>query len=278
MLDAYLDGQLTGPARDAFEARLARDPALAAELALQRRMDGSLRAMFVATPFPGVPSNGHPAPLPHQNGAPVPAAKTAAAFRPPAWWRWAAAAAVLMLAVGGAWAWMALREPPPAETRRGFAEIYREQFLTGMPPAPAPPAATQATARATTEAFDAACAHYFGRTLKLSAVPAGLELEGVSQVSTLSPSTVMLRARIDGEGVLVFVDRMANDDGGVAAGRATGCGNGCCGVRIHRRQVADLVLYEMTPRPEAELIQAIELIPAAATGCSGAPGAPHEDL
>src|SRR5262245_37467503 len=78
-LDAYLDGQLAGPARDAFEARLARDPQLAEGVEAQRKLDRALLGLFVVPMFPGMPTNGHPHPNGGPNGHPAPATPATAA-------------------------------------------------------------------------------------------------------------------------------------------------------------------------------------------------------
>src|SRR3954451_21802845 len=73
LLDAYLDGQLTGAELAVFEARLASEPALAARRDAQRRIDRGLRGLFVVPPFIALPINGHPPTTPGHpaNGHPV---------------------------------------------------------------------------------------------------------------------------------------------------------------------------------------------------------------
>src|SRR5687768_1080789 len=66
-LDAYEAGVLAGPRRRAFESRLAGDPSLRAAVDEQRRIDGSLRAMFLVPAPPPLAVNGkssHPDPTP----------------------------------------------------------------------------------------------------------------------------------------------------------------------------------------------------------------------
>src|SRR5262245_44947864 len=48
-LESYLDDQMTPEMRARFEALIATDPALRAQVERQREIDGSLRRMFVMT-------------------------------------------------------------------------------------------------------------------------------------------------------------------------------------------------------------------------------------
>src|SRR5882724_4069072 len=49
-VEAYLDGQLAGERLGFFERRLQAEPALAAELRLQRRIDESITRCFIVPP------------------------------------------------------------------------------------------------------------------------------------------------------------------------------------------------------------------------------------
>lgn len=114
-LSAYLDGELAGPDKAAFERRLETDPDLAAALADLTALGGDLRAAFAVEPAAGASDPpwaavADPPLAPRRAGARRGGGRGEALRRGaarPAAWR-AAAAAALALAVGlGAWrAWL----------------------------------------------------------------------------------------------------------------------------------------------------------------------------
>jgi hypothetical protein len=98
-IDAYLDDALSPAERAAFEQEASSNPALRDELALQRRIDGRLRGMFVPPDAPQIPGEVSPA--------------IAGRLRLPVWLR---VAAILAIAAVGAWLavsrpWQGPRKP-----------------------------------------------------------------------------------------------------------------------------------------------------------------------
>ena len=244
-LDAYLDGRLGGPERTAFEARLGEDPALAAGLDAQRHIDGSLRRMFIVPPFTGLPFDGHPTPAQAARPEPVHAPRAAAAVAGVAISaalgdgarRWTTKTLLFGALVSGvvltAVSWLAYNAL--ADRRQSFNEVYRD--LAAVPAQPAG-----------TAGFESACRHSLGHQVAVTQPPAGVEVLGVGEAKVLSPKTVVLRARVDGQNVLLFADRAANDDGRAAA-RHDGCS-----LHLFRRQVGGVVFYELTPFDEPRLL------------------------
>lgn len=240
-LDAYVDGHLSGAARAAFESRLADDPALAARLDFQRQLERALRGLFVAPAFPGVPANGHPTPLP-RHAASAAAASTAGRFAA----RWLRREVVL----GGLFATAAVAiavitwfaQFAPAGSRLTFETVYRQSVASG----------TGGCGGAHDGAnLESVCQLSVGRALRLKSVPAGVEVLGVSEARVLSARTVVLRAKVDGAEVLVFADRAKNDDDDAGARPANG-------LRTFRRQMGDVVLYEVTPLAAPRLLDRYE--------------------
>ena len=264
-LDAYLDGQLGTSARSAFEARLAGDPALAAELDVQRRLDRSLRGAFLVPPFPGLPTNGHPTPLPRSEPSSKPslitgpraaaaaiAGLTVSAAAQGAR-RWARDNVLLSAALGvmiaGSVLWLAYTAH--ANRRVTFDEVYRDVVAS-------PPTSGSSTAAP----FESACAKSLGRALQArNVVPNGVQMLGVIEAPVLSRKTVVLRARVDGQDVLLFADRPEEE---AEALRRMGGG---CHLHLFRRDAGGLVLYELTPLDQPRLLDQYAEAPPTTPDC-----------
>ena len=217
-LDAYLDGRLGGPERTAFEARLGQDPALAAGLEAQRqhrrfaaadvRRAALHRAADERASRRTAGRAAEPVHAPARRGSgrgggdlcrvrrrsPALDDQDAAPRR----------ADLRRGADGGVVGGVQRAGRPPAELRRGLPRARRR-------PARSPPS---------TAGFASACSNSLGHQVAVTEPPAGVEVLGVGEAKVLSPKTVVLRARVDGQDVLLFADRAANDDGEAAAQHA----------------------------------------------------------
>lgn len=238
LLDAYLDGSLSPPDRQAFEARAAVEPALARELALQRRADDSLRRQFqppTAMPVPAASSKGPIA------GRIQPASPRRTNVR-----TLAAAAALLIAGAGVYWAFNGSPFGPP-EGMITAQVAYQRVIDGGFKPEWVCENAEQ-VAQYTRERF--------GAPWSIDAAP-GLTLVGWKYShDLLSPDATMLLATKDQEKVVVVADRKVHD-----RGLSTPL---LSGLRVHKRETADLVLYEISRLPEPAVLNHVHVAPAGA--------------
>jgi hypothetical protein len=238
-LELYLDGLLEGAARAAFPAD---DPAVRAQVELQRRIDGVLRERFAPPEITlaglGVHRNG----MAHQGGAAAVAGRLgggatgAAAAGPPASRRWrtaAALAAAVILAVIGCWQIASVLMTRPATSPygapQGFATYYANMVASGFDP----------DWECEDEEFRRTFADHYRQPLVLQGLPVDVRSLGLAYVSALSPRTTCVLVRAHGAPVIVFVDRVETDPGTERLERGS--------LNLFRRQLSGLVLYELTP-------------------------------
>lgn len=228
LLEAYLDGDLSGEELARFEQRLEEDAELRRQVEIQRRVDAALRRRFApADSPPGRVLMGEP-----QRGA--------GHRRWPSAARWPvlAAAAAVLLVVGGWAVWARL-----APNRLALDRLYARHVEDGLVP--------QWICRDNDD-YEQFLSRRFGRGLHvMDVVPRELELIGWRFDPALSPDppyAATLLARFDGEPVLVFVDDTQRD-------RRVGV-RVFSGLNVHRRVVNDLVLYEVSPfgQPRASTV------------------------
>lgn len=218
LLDAYLDGLLEGPDLAAFEATLAADPALRAEVDLQRRIDAILRNSF-APPQQAI-AMARPA------AAPAPA---------PRYWtlpRLFAAAAIILL-VGGITTFGLARH---LAADHPLVRLYHDQIASGLKPA---------WVCDTDEQLVAYLESRYGRGLTVRGGD-GVHLIGWTSCSALSPYTALLMTRVGDEPVFVLVD-VASSDRDLSLPWLSG-------LNLYRREVGGMVLYELTPRSAPALL------------------------
>jgi anti-sigma factor RsiW len=251
-LDAYLDGQLSGAELSAFEARLARDPALAGARDAQRRIDGGLRGLFVVPPFIPLPLNGHP-PGGGANGHPVSPATPAAGTAAHGWagvksaivsTKGLLASLAVLAALLGAGGWLAylhFTAVPPADNPLTFAEVFQRQ-VHAVPSGPVDRSQIESLASETV-----------GYVIRMKQPPANVKLVSMSQAHVMSPRTFVLQARVDGQDMLLLADR-ACEDVPAEARR--------CGMHQFRREVGGVVFYELSPFDKSMLLNSYEVFPA----------------
>jgi hypothetical protein len=255
-LDAYLDGQLSGAELSAFEARLARDPALAGARDAQRRIDGGLRGLFIVPPFIPLPLNGHP---PGggggggggANGHPVsPAAPAGAAAH-----GWAGvksailstkgllASLAIVAALLGAGGWLAylhFTAAPPADNPLTFAEVFQRQ-VHAVPNGTVDRSQVESLASET-----------LGYAIRMKTPPANVKFVSMSQAHVMSPRTFVLQARVEGQDMLLLADRACEDVQAEARS---------CGMHQFRREVGGVVFYELSPFDKPMLLNSYEVFP-----------------
>ena len=226
-VDAYLDDQLDGDQRAAFERRLAKEPVLLESLDRQASIDRALKRIFA----------------PPSESKVLQAIASAGSSSKPGTRRlpWAALmaiAAVLVLAVTAWWMFdheggSPKREPP----RRSLRAEYEVQRERGFEPA---------WVCKTDQQFASTFWYRLGQGMLMHTSPEGVAALGLSYGRNLSRKTVLLLARVDGQPVLVFVDRLDNERSAPRQPPAD--------LHLHRGQVGQLVLYEMSPIGEPRLI------------------------
>ncbi|MCC6971027.1 MAG: hypothetical protein IT434_12485 [Phycisphaerales bacterium] len=237
-IDAYLDHTLSPSDRGAFEARLAADESLRAELDLARGIEASLKRTHV------------PADLPAPMLPPQPAARSTLASshtgRHRLWWL-ASAAAVLLLASAGYFIYdhfdTSFRRYDPGKfyalaAQRNFAPDWTCN---------------------NDEEFKDTTRNNAGQAMLVRQDPsAKVRLIGWAYSKTyrgtpLGPRTIMLFAMVDDAPIIVLVDKLAND--------AKIKEDSDPRLHIFRRELGNTVLYEITPRPASGVIDAFYLPP-----------------
>jgi anti-sigma factor RsiW len=243
-LEAYLDGLLTGAELAAFEAALRADPQRQRQADLQAQIDQSLeRQFYVELPTrdqlaaalagrvfdpagPAAPRVAHArSPAARRESVPTRRYWVAAAVT--------AAAAAIGVVLSAPWEFGRSREPHFAA--RPLADIYRQAVAAGFEPS---------YDCREPERFAAAFKSRQGQPMRLAAMPDGMQMLGLAYSGGLSRNTTAMLCRVEGEPVMVFVDR-ASEDQGVADDNAGD------DLQVFRQERDGLVFYEVTPRPEA---------------------------
>ena len=224
-LDLYLDGLMTPEQAAAFKRVIDTDPRLAAEVRLQTRIDASLSSQFdyprgLDTAVPDAPS------LPFE----------APARRAPRWGRIlgftaVAACASMLVWFGNPFAPL----PPVVEPKRLTAcDVYKNLETANWVPS---------FKCNSDEEFVVAVAKQLGSGLLIPLSTVGVTLDGWGYAdgyagSPISGETMYLLTHVGEKRVLVLMDRKANDQP---------VQSGTCSLNVFRREVGDLVLYEVSP-------------------------------
>lgn len=250
LIDLFLDDRLDAPQREHMQRRIEQDDALRAEVLLQERLDDAVRRVFA--PPAERPSQwtegrtgtaGRAAP-PLQVVEPFP--RSAAPL--PRRGRWilrpgALLAACLLLGLSVGVYYLG----PRLFTRGGqiaervpqsFAEVREELIAGGFEPDWRCEIGPK---------FAMYVYHRLGQTLLPASIPPRFEIMGWAYRHCLSPETMVLLTRIEGEPVLVFVDRKDNDEPQeLPAGS---------GLFIHKTELNELVLYELSENPKPRMLE-----------------------
>jgi hypothetical protein len=271
-LDLYADEQLHGEQRTAFESRLGREAALGEAYARQRAIDASLRRVFPPPAIDGhadrvleramaqlppaervAQHNGHAKSDPALDRAaatyvlpnsPASTSTDKRRRRQPLLRGWLSIAAMITLLIGvpsALWLWRDTIRPPasPYAPTQAMAldDLYHQQVARGFKP-------------------DWVCkdqkefASYFagrlGQALMIHDAPAGAAMLGLSYTGGVTPSSMGMLGTADGKQVLIVVDQAANDSK-VQMNRPGD-------LKLYRRQIGSLMLYEITPLDQPKLL------------------------
>lgn len=235
LIDIALDGSASAESRAHAEHELGRDDAGSRALALQRRIDDRLLGLFdppaaerIVSIDAGSRQGLHPASSPIALGQ---ARGDHASGRGPGMRRaaWVAAAALLLLTLSaGSWVWWSTTRRTPSE------RLYTEAVKAGFRPA---------IACNTPEAFAAFTAERFGTPVTFEAD------ERIAMLGWSYPSAdtffaggdqraIGLLATTDGQPVLLLMGLKSDDlRPGSKPDQA---------VRMHRRELEGLVIYELS--------------------------------
>lgn len=246
-LEAYLDGALDDADRAAIDEILRTDANLRRQVELQARIDSSLARVFRIE-----------APAADRVAAMLTAASRNEPRAPASSVRLGWAAAILIAAAGIGWLIGANPFTRSGKDDRFFAarpltELYQESVANGFEPGYQCEDADR---------FAAAFERRQGVPLKLLRLPVGMKMLGLAYIGGLSPDTTAMLAQVDGQQVMVFVDRADVDQPDVTS-------QGDDRLHVFRQDRDGLVFYEVTPLGRPRMIEF--LAPVSAEGESELP-------
>ncbi len=245
-LDRYLDGLMSVEERSAFEARLAEDAALADEIERQRRIDESLNRYSQ----PPAPDRVLAAIRKHIETAGDDEARAVQSppqmkLRLPAAWRRFAVAAALLLGIVGLWQIATIMTGSPegaydSGPHRSLMQAYRHTVDSGF---------KEEWVCSDDAVFAMVFKDAFGQMLSMNLpLPAGVDAKGLNFFNIYSKQTIGVLALVEGEPVMVFVDRLENEDNEPPP-------QPDAGLHVFRRELGSLVLFEVTPLDEPALVE-----------------------
>jgi anti-sigma factor RsiW len=226
IINAYLDGRLSDAQRAAVEKHIDRDADLRREVEQLERMEDSLRDRFGPDQAPAIDL---PAP-PRRLFVPL-----------------SAAAIILLALLGGVYWYMNHMPGQQAPSTGLYAQLSPEQAYAQTVAAGFQPGWV-----CEPKEFRETFANRFGQPLALAPDTAATQMLGLSYMNVLSADTIAMLARVDGQPVMVFVDRADAPAAKVPPGSD---------LTLFERTIGGLMLYELTPldRPAAmDLIQPVE--------------------
>ena len=244
-LDAYLDGLMTAAQREAFERELADDELLRRECELQRRIDASLGRSFVAPAPPmhlleGVASsvtsdetiNELPSDRQDRDATKdkLKKRKTMLAVL---------AASIIWMVLGVKLYQDFFGEDPNDRYRQlALAEIYQASVESGFKPK---------WVCEDDKEFAGTFEERQGLPLLIKPDAQHL-MVGLSYLEGLTAKTTTMLARYDDQPILVFVDRLDRDTRPKSP-------SAWSGLKLFRQELGELVLYEVTPLSEPQVMQ-----------------------
>lgn len=242
LIEGYLSGDLSADDRREAERLLREDASFRAAVEAQRRIDESLRGLFV----PGKAlsqaeilraSSEKPAPKAHGK---------ARGFKLERRQLVGIAAAVV---VGAVAIWRLsdfLEKPPPSpydlQPHRTFVQVYEDEVADDLTPD---------WVCENEQEFADAYRKRLGRPLVLGQVPPNIEATGLAYSNSVSPYTVQLLTRVDGKPVLVFADRLSRDETQSLPEDSK--------LNLFRSELKDLVLYEVTPYDQPRVMEYLKI-------------------
>jgi hypothetical protein len=243
-INAHADGLLDEAQKQTFEQARSKNAAIRAELECQAQIDETIRRIFAPPTADDILKRIHGD---QSEPAAVTSASPAATGRArisPWVWRTAIAAAVILLATGGWWAWLMTQDAGvqvvlkvPELPKLQMEQVYQNLLATGFKPK-----------WVCSDEKEFATTFYFklGQGLVFDHAPVAIAMVGLSYANCVSRDTVVFLADVHGEKVIVLVDKSANDKDFTLAGDSR--------LHLFKRQVGSLMLYEVSPLAKPALL------------------------
>ena len=225
-VDQYADRLMDAAARAQFEREAAADAGLADEVAMQKWIDGEIRGLYAYEPVPARVAAPIPMPRVHSKA-----------------WKALAIAATLLIAVAGIWYTVTQRHTGTKQPQFGFIppdQVYAKLVADWTPEE----VCTE------NDKFQAAVAKRLGSPLGLEATPEvqalGWTYTGRFRGKIIGDKTMILLTNVGPARVMVLMDQ-ARSDRTLAADPASK-------LSVFRRQIGELVVYEVTPLEQPKVI------------------------
>lgn len=243
-VDAYLDGLMQPEEKEAFEARLRAHPEVRRELQLQAEVDTSLKRLF---PLAQVPESqlielkkSITLAMQTETGS----QSSSLEVLPRHSLSRRVQAALVGLAAVLAWILVVWQEGNNSTNSIFFeakpvASVYQEVLDSGFEPY---------YECHEEDRFAATFLRRQGQALRLTELPAGSRMLGLSYPGGLSRDTTAMLCRVDEQPIMVFVDRLESDS-------PLAKENDSSAINVFREARDGLVLYEVTPFDEPRMIE-----------------------
>jgi len=237
-LEDYLDGRLSADQRAAFERLMRDDPALSAEVELQRRVDRTLgrvlsEEMARVSASPDVIRDRL------KQASSAAAKPRRGVLRSPVF-RWAAIGGIAALIALAAALLLMPSEPGPYDELQFVAvnRYFQEQVADGFKP----------DWVCDNQRFTETIQETLRRTLTLEPMPADRRMLGLSYVPRARLYSVVMLGRYNEQPVLVFFDltNLADEFYDLEVGD---------GLHVHQRELGDLRAIEVSPYDEPVFLQ-----------------------
>lgn len=249
-LDDYLDGLMNAEQREVFEARLRAHPELNREIQLDAQIDASLDRLF---PLEQASEEYIEDVITQASTSSEPSTSRLLPYRSLSR---TMRVAILGLAAAVAWIIVGFQlEDSAPETpffqAKPVAVVYQEVVENGFDP--------YYECREE-DRFAAVFLQRQRQALRLATLPPGSRMLGLSYPGGLSRDTTAMLCRVDGQPVMVFIDRLEND-------LPIAARNDVSEIKVHRVARDGLVFYEVTPLDACRVIE--YLVPRNADASSG---------
>jgi len=246
LLDLFLDDMLSEEERKEFLKN--HDPAdLAKAQAVQNQIDASLRSLYHFEPLDATQEKEvarkafQETPAEKVSRAPEPSRAPAASRR-----QFVAAvlaASLLAITASGLW-WMNQGSNDPVFQNRPVASLYQETVSAGFRPY---------YNCEDDQRFSDTFEFRHGTALKLTEMPEGIRMLGLSYLGGISRGSTAMLGEVDGEKVIVFVDNAGR--GKVDISTTTGSE-----LNVFVEERDGFVFAEVTPLDSPQLIEYFELV------------------